>query len=104
MSTTRQHAPSQCSRAARNAMQRDVALTEVHVAPAWATTWLRSLVPDDLDTWTTSIGKQVVANATKTAHAATGDNDALKMDSDRLHSTGAGIQRQPVFKSHCSRP
>lgn len=85
-------------------MQRDVALTEVHVAPAWATTWLRSLGPDDLDTWTTSTGKQVVANATKTAHAATGDNDALEMDSARSHSTGRGYPTKPVFKSHCSRP
>lgn len=68
--------------AARTALLRDAALTVVHVAPPLATTWSRSLVPTDLDTWKTSTGKQVIANAMTTAHDATGDDDALQIDSE----------------------
>lgn len=68
--------------AARDAVLRDVALTVVHVAPPLSTTWSRSMVPNDLDTWKTSTGKQVVANAMEAAREATGDDDALQMDSE----------------------
>lgn len=68
--------------AARDAVLRDVALTVVHVAPPLATTWSSSLIPENLDTWKTSTGKQVIANAMKTAREATGDDDALRMDSE----------------------
>lgn len=68
--------------AARNAVLRDVALTVVHVAAPPATTWASSLVPDDLDSWQLNTGTQVVANAMNTAREATGNDDALQMDSE----------------------
>ena len=58
--------------AARSALSRDVALTVVHVARPSATTWVSSLVPNDLDTWKTSTGEQVVADAMQSKSAAFG--------------------------------
>jgi nucleotide-binding universal stress UspA family protein len=57
-------------------------LTAVYVAPALSVNWSLTPAPSELTTWQTREGRQILADATKIATAATGDDGRLKIDTE----------------------
>lgn len=66
--------------AARDAAMRNIMLTVVHVAPALAVNWSSDPAPDELATWQTSQGKQILSDAVAIAETATQNDRRLRID------------------------
>ncbi|MBJ7336106.1 universal stress protein [Mycolicibacterium sp.] len=65
--------------AAHAASQRNVTLTVVHVAPALSVNWSPDPVPRELATWQANEGRQILADGSKIAETATGNDGRLRI-------------------------